>query len=303
MTEAISTRVGERWTKDVAPAWRRRLQSSPLIWSYMNERTCGEPLTVPNAGLHALLKSRLAGRRLRSGISVGGGAGVKEMQLLRAGLIDHVTVVEPSHGRIELGRRLAREAGLESRIQFVHGNAFTLFGAAGQFDLVHWNASLHHMLDVRSAVRWSRELLASGGWFYFSEYVGPNHLQYTDRMLDAASAIRALLPGRYRARSDGKEIPVRCQRLPLRGMIERDPSECVDAESILPAVRDTFPQAEIAHLGGIGHMIALAHVYANFDESREEDRLWLRAVLHVDGLLADQGLSIRATGLASKQGG
>lgn len=300
MTEAISTDIGERWSNDVAPAWRKRLQTSPLVWSYMNRRTCGEPLRAPNAGLHRLLKTRLAGQKLRSAISVGGGAGVKEMQLVRASLVDHVTVVELAQGRIALGRKLAKEAGLESRIDFVHGNAFQLFDGGSRFDLVHWNASLHHMFDVRSAVRWSRDILTPGGWFYFSEYVGPNRMQYSDQMLDQATAIRTLLPGRYRVRPDGKEIPLRCQRLPLQGMIDRDPSECVDSEAILPAVRETFPEAEIAALGGVGHMIALAHVYANFDERREEDEHWLRAVLHVDGLLADQGLSIRATGLARK---
>lgn len=105
------------------------------------------------------------------------------------------------------------------------------------------------MFNVRAAVRWSRDVLVPGGWFYFSEYVGPKYVQYIDRMLGEASTIRGLLPARYRMRSDGKEIPTRCQRLPLQGMIERDPSECVDTRAIVLAVRETFPDMEIAALG------------------------------------------------------
>lgn len=49
-------------------------------------------------------------------------------------------------------------------------------------------------------------------------------------------------------------------------------------------------------------MIALVHMYANFDENYEEDRHWLLAVLHIHGMLVDQSLPIRATGLARKPG-
>jgi ubiquinone/menaquinone biosynthesis C-methylase UbiE len=86
------------------------------------------------------------------GISVGGGTGQKEMNLLRQGIVNEIEVYEYSEARIALGKKIAKEQSLEDRISFIHGDAFEIVPQNERYDFVHWNNSLHHMLDVDKAV-------------------------------------------------------------------------------------------------------------------------------------------------------
>ncbi|HEY7018085.1 MAG TPA: methyltransferase domain-containing protein [Gaiellaceae bacterium] len=54
-------------------------------------------------------------------LEVGGGVGAISLELLKPGA-DHATVVELSHGYDEEGEKLAREAGVESRVERRHGD-------------------------------------------------------------------------------------------------------------------------------------------------------------------------------------
>jgi hypothetical protein len=62
----------------------------------------------------------------KNAISVGVGAGVKEMALLEKGIVHHFDVYECSEARIEKGRKLASEKSLSDLIQFFQGDAFQI---------------------------------------------------------------------------------------------------------------------------------------------------------------------------------
>ena len=70
-------------------------------------------------------------------------------------------------------------------------------GQPESYELVHWNNSLHHMLNVEEAVEWSWKVLKPGGLFYINDIVGPDRFQWTDTMLLEATAVRQSLPERF----------------------------------------------------------------------------------------------------------
>ncbi len=275
--------------------------SSPTIIKHINKTICGRPVSGHNEGLIVELKKILGPVKLKHGVSVGCGAGGKEMNLIRKGIVDRFTVFELSGERIKRGHELAEKLNVVDKINFRRENAFEA-DIGDDIDFVHWNASLHHMFSVRDAVRWSYSILDTGGIFYMHEYVGPNRMQYTHEMLSHASNIRRLLPRRFLKKPNSQDefFLVKCHAPNPENVALLDPSECVDSENILPSVNEVFEAAKIYKLGGIGYMIALRGIVGNFDEREEEDQKWLQAVCHIDDLLSQKGFYVRAAALATR---
>jgi hypothetical protein len=79
-------------------------------------------------------------------------------------------------------------------------------------------------------------------------------------------------------------------------MKEIDPSEAADAEAILPAIRDVFPEASINMLGGAVYNVALTGALACLDE--HEHANYIDGALFADSLLAAMGYNHYATAIA-----
>jgi SAM-dependent methyltransferase len=252
------------------------------------------------------------------GVSVGCGNAKKEIRLLCEGLVQHFQLFELSDFCIQQGKELAADQRVSDRAEFILGDAFALATGKECFDFVHWNNSLHHMLDVEKAVEWSYRVCKKGGMFYMDDYVGPTRFQWSDRMLSIASAVRGTLPERYLVRhSHGKvdtlkQIARNLSSLPgswnlhprvlkrpsADSLRADDPSEAADSGRILDSVRKYFPNAEITLSGGAIYALALNDILENFDET--EDRHLLDLLLIIDDLCADLGETHYATALAMK---
>ncbi len=286
----IRNAVAKKWGHQTSQKGPERINwwESKDIRGHVNRLVCGEPgLTVPSQGAVKLMQSRWPGRVFRRGVSVGAGIGSKEMRLMRNGLVERFDVFELSEVRIERGRQDAKTLGLSERITFRNDNAFDI-GLSDTFDFVHWNNSLHHMFDVVDAVRWSYDVLVSGGVFFMDDYVGPSRMQWSDRAIEIASRVRMLLPDRLLLnphKPGQNEILRRHAQRPSAKRIEReDPSEAADSDRILYAVRKFFPDALIIPTGGVIYHLALPNVLHNFDESNAEDRALLQSLLLIDEL-------------------
>lgn len=275
----------------------------PLVVEHVNERICGERIAGLAGGDERLLRSRLGGRTLGRGVSVGAGNGMKEMVLLRAGLVEHFDLYEIAESRIAFGREVAEQYGIADRITWHH--EIDLAAAHPPADLVYWNNALHHMLDVAQAVRWSRSTLADGGIFFVNDFVGPNRMQWSDEMVAAANRVRARLPKRLFVKEPAagagplrrlrRRRPRRVSRPDPAEMRRRDPTESADSESILPAIADTFPSAEVIATGGVVYHLALEGLYGNLEPGDAE---LLGELLRQDAELADAGLTHYAVVIA-----
>lgn len=250
----------------------------------------------PHGGFHRVLAG-MQGAPFKKAVSVACGKGIKEMSLIKAGVVERFDLYEISEKRIETGTALAKEEGIADRVRFVHGDAFSLC-TEDSFDLVYWNNALHHMLDAWDAVRWSHDRLKTGGVFAMDDYIGASRFQWSDMALQAMSEFRAALPDRLLLSPNRSFILAREVKRPSReAMMNIDPSEAADSENILPALRHIFPGSYVIPTGGHIYATGLNNILVNFDEDGQE----LRMALYIDDLLSKAGENQYAVAFARKE--
>jgi ubiquinone/menaquinone biosynthesis C-methylase UbiE len=272
----------------------------PAIVRHINQNVCGQPVVGLSEGLNLRARALLAGRLpLLKGISVGGGSGIKEMKLLADGMLQFFDLFELAEARIAAGKELATKRGLQDAMCFVNGDAFELAALPEQYDLVHWNNSLHHMMDVGQAIEWSWRVLKPGGLFYMDDFVGPDLFQWSPSMLLVATAVRQSLADRFLVNPQNRSamLPRIVEKIDPERLRRTDPSEAAESSRILDLVRQRFPGCEIILTGGVVYHLALSNLLANF---REEDDSLLERLLTLDDLCTATGETHYAVALALK---
>jgi SAM-dependent methyltransferase len=304
-TESAKT-VGQHWSKVAATTdatgrvLKVRWWQHPAIIRHINQKVCGQPVDGFSEGLNVRVRALLEGRLpLEKGISVGSGNGMKEMKLVKQGIVRSFDLYDLAETRVAAGVELAKKQGLEDAITFIQGDAFQIAREPAQYDLVHWNNSLHHMMNVESAVQWSWHVLKPGGLFYMDDFVGPDRFQWTPITLLAATAVRQSLAGRFLVNPQDPEkmLPRVMQKVNAEKLRESDPSEAADSSRILECVKARFPSAEIVLTGGAIYHLALSDILAHF---AEEEMGLLARLLAVDDLCTAIGETHYAVALATK---
>jgi SAM-dependent methyltransferase len=243
-----------------------------------------------------LVASRLKLPADARGVSIGVGIGVKEIDLLKRGVVQHFEMWEISQARVEATRENLRRHGVEDRAEVRLGDGLAQ-PADGRFQLVHWSNSLHHMLDMRTAVRWSRDALAPGGVMAFNEYVGPDRFQYPDEDLYLVDALFQAMPDSVRQATlaSGRPVPDAIRRPGWQAMIDRDPTESAQSSLILPAIRETFAEVETFDMGGVIYQPMLGR-FEHFAED-EAGVAWVTACLETDKALSKAGRNYYVAGI------
>jgi len=178
-SETIEERVDEHWSnifsgKENNVNW----WNSKITIRHINQMVSDTDSHIPSEGLNQLLLKRLGEKRLKLGVSVGCGSAHKEIRLMQLGIVDKFLLFDLSHEAIRQGTKRIGEAGLLNRVEFHKADAFSFDFSGKKIDFVHWNNSLHHMLDVDATVKWSRDILVPGGMFYMDDYVGASRFQH-----------------------------------------------------------------------------------------------------------------------------
>jgi len=271
--------AAQHWSQSaVAP--RARWWQHEQIRKHINKTICGEPLPGPADGDARFLADRLTS--LPRAISIGCGEGVKEMTLMRAGVVDQFDLFEITPARVERGRALAEAAGLADRITW-HLDVVDFAHPDGEWDLVYWNSALHHMMDVDEALAWTRSV---GRHVYLNDFVGPTRMQWPADVLDIASRVRATLPERLLQRPDGTRYPTVVRAPNPEGLRRADPTECADSGRIIDALKRHFPGIEIRPTGGTIYHLALNDILTNF---QDDDHDLLALLLVADDLCSLAG--------------
>lgn len=285
-TQTLSATAKHWSTAKTIP--RTRWWMHPAILRHINALVCGRPVDGPWAGLEQRMRELSPQGSFARGVSIGCGSASKELRLLRQGIVHHFDLFELSQERIAIGKAAAVRHGVADRVRFHVGDAFSL-DLDDQYDLVYWNNALHHMFDVERALQWSRDRLRPGGWLVVDDYVGAARFQWPDAQLEIASRVRHALPERLLRNPSHpqRNCSTNLTRPSLTGMLATDPSEAADSDSILPALQEIFPDAQIMLTGGVVYNLALKDVIANFDDAQDAARL--RELLAYDATLAAQG--------------
>ncbi len=303
-----SSPIGDFWDQKLVelaardPAIPLNWWEDPVTIRHINKLVCGKPID----GLHAAYHQRIgeilhaSGAKAPKAISVGSGSGMKELWLLQTGAVASIDCYELGANLVETGRRIAADHGMENRLRMHLGDPF-IEDLPADYDLVYWNNSLHHMKDTPAAMAWGRDRLRCGGLMAFDDYVGPDRFQFSDELFRLVNEAMMLLPDRcLRKRDNPAEMyPRTIGRWSAETVATTDPSEASDSGRILPAMKSSFPDAQIIPTGGAIYFLGLNGVFGNF--VTEEDRRILQALLLIDHLLAERGETPYAVGFGVKK--
>ena len=234
-------------------------------------------------------------------VSVGCGIAKKEIQLLEMGLVKHFDLYEVSAERLREAKALAQHKGVLEQINFHQNDVFSQTIKNNHYDLVYWSNSLHHMFDVPQAVKWSKDVLKSGGGFMMDDFIGPSRFQWSKTQLEYATRIRQCFANtHYLIDPDqpNKSLPIKITKPSRIGMYCADPSEAADSDRIIESLKQFFPNVQIHKTGGAVYHLALNGMLANFDE--EQDQHLIKLLMMIDDLLIEQGESHYAIAFATK---
>jgi 2-polyprenyl-3-methyl-5-hydroxy-6-metoxy-1,4-benzoquinol methylase len=252
-------RVVAHWA-DVDPS-RQEWWAIPAVQRRWNTFASGDPdVTFP---MH-VARTHLAGRGSLRALSLGCGTGGNEVNWARLGVFDRIVGVDISPERIAAAATGAARLGLDDgRLEFRVADAHELIKANETYDVVLGLHSLHHFDRLDETMAQVAKLVAPRGLLVVDEFVGPTRFQWTDAQLAAADRLLRKLPEDRRRRVDGtvKRRAVRPSRL---SMILDDPSEAVDADRLLPAIRENFTVVEERPYGGTVLHVALSGIAQNF---------------------------------------
>ncbi|MCK4388050.1 MAG: methyltransferase domain-containing protein [Dehalococcoidia bacterium] len=302
LSRTISEKIDSFWSEKAKRKGLPKIRwwEFPAILRHINRIVYGEPVDGFSKGLQLELKK--IARVFEHGVSVGCGNGTKEFELMREGIVKRFTLFELSTERVKQARQKAESLGLLDRVEIIQEDCF-LHKFKEKVDLVHWNNSLHHMLDTKKAVKWSFDILSPGGVFYMDDFVGPTRFQWSDQALKLGTRIRKILPkdflrGPYRK---GRYLPRKLTRPNARRLKDSDPSEAADSSSIIQSVKEYFPNASIKLTGGLIYHATLNDILHNISESDEKDKAILELLLIIDELSLNSGVESQyATALAVK---
>lgn len=290
-------RAASYWNNYQETERSRWWHSSEIIRHY-NEKVCGKPLDGWNAGGIDLLKRRLNGRKLQKAISIGCGTGMKEIGMLKSGIVESFVCYDISQHMIDIATQNAEKEGFMERMNFCCSDFFASGCSAEAYDLVFWDNSLHHMPDARQAVKESERILKKGGFFFCNDFVGESRFQWTDMEMAIVNGLRLYLPDKYFYGPEGR-IFKRFQTKPeVEQMIQSDPSEAADSSNILPAIEEIFSDATVIPTGGLIYSICLEDIIYNMEENSE----LLKYMLELDDQTIQFGLTLYAFALAEKRG-
>jgi SAM-dependent methyltransferase len=269
--------------------------NSKRIMRHINGNGYGRKTNDPFA-FNAMLAEMLSLPADARGISIGVGIGVKEIDLLKRGIVQHIEMWEISQARVDMSNENLAKNGLADRATVRLGDGLAR-AAEGQFHLVHWQNSLHHMLDMEAAIRWSRAALAPGGALVFNEYVGPDRFQWPDEDVRVVDTLFQIMPASVREAclASGRQVPDAIRRPGWQAMIDRDPTESAQSSRILPLVREHFREVRTFDLGGMVYHPMLGR-FEHFAED-VASRAWVDACLEVDKARSKAGVNYYVAGI------
>lgn len=239
--------------KRVENAWAET-ESPPIHWwdipavkNRWNEMITGDSQTDY---YQYIAQKYLAGRSALKALSLGCGAGHRELRWLELTDFRRIDGYDLSAPRIEAAQKTAREKQLDHILNYNVGDVLNLKLPPNEYDVIMIEQSLHHFSPLREILTTIEMTLKPRGCFIVNEFVGPTRFQWTDEQLRAVNALLTLFPVQYKTLVN-TNIPKQAVHRPGRlRMLISDPSEAVQSADILPLLHEIFLCQELKGYGG-----------------------------------------------------
>ena len=242
----------------------------PLVVERWNQLMTGDPHKNYKQYLVEQYFSQSSGLKL---LSLGSGDCSHELELARYHQFDEIICIDLAENRLNQARAIAEAEGLNN-IHFLCIDLDDYEFKQNYFDLVLFNASLHHFENVHDLLRTKvKPTLKNGGYLIINEYVGPKRLQFPNKQLKAVNQALKLIDKPFRKRYKTNLYKNRFSGSGVIRMIIADPSECVDSNNILPAIHANFNTVEENAFGGniiVNALKDIAHHFVELDNHKKE---------------------------------
>ncbi len=264
LTGDKSDRIRETWQQTGGPT--RQWWDIPFVQRHINRLITGDE---NREFCEYVASTYLTQRQNLVALSLGCGAGNKELAWFRTGKISTLDAYDISKERIEIASERARQLGVQTNVRFYTGDAFTLQIPPRRYDLVIFEDSLHHLSPVKVILRHVGEWLTEDGLLVLKEFVGPARFQWTDQQLRLVKSLLSLIPERFRKRWPDGKLKTKEYRPGRLSISLHDPSEAAESSVIPALLRETFDVVEERPFGGTLLHLAFKDIAHNF---LQEDR-------------------------------
>lgn len=201
----IINKVGKYWSKRPPLKDEGNFYQSPITRSYIIKTAFGDKyidkyLENSNFALDIFIEKYLADKEINSLLSLCSGFGLVEREFSkRLPKLKKCVGLDIAEGGLAYSKKKALEEGFTNiEYKFADLNSYTF--EKGRYDLVIANGALHHIVNLENLVKGIYSTLNTGGVFFATEYVGPNHQDYPKRQLELINSLYYLLPKELRAR-------------------------------------------------------------------------------------------------------
>ena len=250
-----------------------------------NAMITGDPDIDPHRYVAA---KYLHGGGLR-GVSLGCGAGGRELAWGGLGAFARLDGYDISAQRIDEARMRARRSGLDDIVRFARADVFDLDIPPGSCDVVLAESALHHFAPLEVIMERIGSWLKPGGLFIVNEYIGPARFQWTERQMEAVEGMLAVMPHRYRVAWESGRTRSRVHRPGRLSLALVDPSEAAESDRIIELLPRMFSVRESAMYGGGLLHLLFKDIAHNFRADDEETNELLRLCFEVEDLLMKWG--------------
>jgi len=253
---AFDNRIRQRVASGFVPDLRRAVKCDYFYKSFWRDPQFIQLYVGKIVDGYLELLARHCGPAQRI-LDVGCGAGYVSLELARNG--HHVVAIDISTVNIEIARRTLADNPFRDGFGSLHYDVLPFHEAEGQYDVVMFSVSLHHMPDAAGVVRRARELVRPGGYLLCHE---PCHERFREQDAAQVALMRAILaltghwynPDEVTPHlSDEASFAAYVSGLQTEYVLERDPSEPqgqsphdleADGETMLTALRQNFVELE-----------------------------------------------------------
>lgn len=185
----------------------------------------------------------------RTALSIGCGAGGKEICWAKTGSFVRIDAFDISAPRIEAAMQKSKAEHLESTLHFNVGDVRSVLTCRNTYDVIIAEGILHHLTPLNKIIPSMKSLLSDDGLLIVNDYVGPSRFQWTQKQLDAANDLLSTFPTSCKTQYNG--FPKnKIHRPGLLTMYLYDPSEAVESEQILKCTEQYFSIIEKKEYGG-----------------------------------------------------
>jgi SAM-dependent methyltransferase len=223
------------WDRESAAPTHVSWMADPLVREYINESISGSPGVWPADWF----THWVSGRRFDTALSIGCGTGPLERDLLKRDLVGRFDAFDGSPGSLDIARQLAKDDGVEHRVDYFLGDFNAPRFPRRKYDIVFFHQSAHHVSKLEKIYSAILRALKPDGLLYLDEYVGPSRFDWNEALLAPQRAFYERLPVEARV-FDVLPLPIQAD----------DPSEAIRSSEIVPQLVHGFDVLERRDYGG-----------------------------------------------------